>query len=248
MSGRVHSYETMGALDGPGLRLVVFLQGCPLRCRYCHNPDTWATDAGQEISVGEIVHRMQRLRPYFGRLGGLTLSGGEPLLQPEFCREILHECRRLGIHSALDTSGGVWDETCREIVDLADLIILDIKATAPAAWQALTSRDAFAALASMLTHLRSTSHPVWVRQVVAQGLNDQPEDMLKLLNIVSGLRMERLELLPYHDLGRSKWERLGIPYAADNLKPPRPEVLAALRKIIADNWPGADATDPATAG
>ena len=162
-------------------------------------------------------------------------------------REILHECRRLGIHSALDTSGGVWDETCREIVDLADLIILDIKATAPAAWQALTGRDAFAALASMLAHLRSTSHPVWIRQVVAEGLNDQPEDMLKLLNIVSGLRMERLELLPYHDLGRSKWERLGIPYAADNLKPPRPEVLAALRKLLPTTG-RARMTDPATAG
>lgn len=246
MSGRVHSYETMGALDGPGLRLVVFLQGCPLRCRYCHNPDTWATAVGQETRVDEIMRRIQRLRPYFGRRGGLTLSGGEPLQQPEFCRDILLACRRLGVHSALDTSGGVWDETCREIVDLADLIILDIKATDPTAWQALTGRDAFAALADLLAHLRSTSHPVWVRQVVAEGLNDQPEDMLKLLDTVSGLRLERLELLPYHDLGRSKWERLGLQYAAHDLKPPRPEVLAALRKIIAVNWP--TATDPKTAG
>ena len=235
MPGRVHSYETMGALDGPGLRLVVFLQGCPLRCRYCHNPDTWAADGGRETDVAEIGRRLQRLLPYFGRQGGLTLSGGEPLLQPEFCRELLLECRRLGVHSALDTGGGVWDEACREIVDLP--VSAD-----RAAWQALTGRDAFAALTGMLAHLRSTSHPVWIRQVVAEGLNDQPEDMLKLLGMVRGLRLERLDLLPYHDLARGKWKRLGLPYAADDLKPPREETLAKLRKIIADNRADADTT------
>ena len=235
MPGRVHSYETMGALDGPGLRLVVFLQGCPLRCRYCHNPDTWAADGGKDTDVAEIVRRLLRLQPYFGRRGGLTLSGGEPLRQPEFCGELLRECRRLGVHGALDTGGGVWDEACREVIDLADLVILDIKAADRAVWQALTGRDAFAALTGMLAHLRRTSHPVWIRQVVAEGLNDRPEDMLKMLGLVRDLRLERLELLPYHDLARGKWERLGLPYAADDLKPPRPETLAKLRKVIADN-------------
>jgi len=237
MRGRVHSYETMGALDGPGLRLVVFLQGCPLRCRYCHNPDTWATDAGEDTGVDEVMRRIQRQRPYFGRRGGLTLSGGEPLLQTDFCRELLRECRGLGIHTALDTSGGVWNEACREVVDLTDLVILDIKAAGPDAWRETTGRDAFASLTGMLAHLRQTARPVWIRQVVAKGLNDQPEDMRQLLAMVSDLLLERLELLPYHDLGRDKWRRLGLTYAAGDLEPPQREALAALQKILDDSRP-----------
>lgn len=232
-SGLVHSYETLGALDGPGLRLVIFLQGCPLRCCYCHNPDTWDCAAGQPTTVAEIVARIQRYLPYFGSHGGITLSGGEPLLQAAFCLEILRECRRLGVHSAIDTGGGVWNDLCRQATDLADIVILDIKATNAELWQAVTGRDAFSTLLQIIADLRASQRPVWVRQVVAKGLNDSREAMRELAALVAGLNIERIELLPYHEMGRSKWDKLGLDYAAKQLQPPTPDRLADLQKVLA---------------
>lgn len=232
-SGHVHSYETLGALDGPGLRLVIFLQGCPLRCCYCHNPDTWETAAGQPTSVADISQRIRRFMPYFGRRGGVTLSGGEPLLQAAFCLEILRECQRLGVHSAIDTGGGVWNDVCRQATDLADIVILDIKAANAELWQAVTGRDAFSTLLQLIADLRASQRPVWVRQVVAKGLNDSPEAMRDLAALVAGLNIERMELLPYHEMGRSKWDKLGLDYAANHLQPPTPDLLADLQKVLA---------------
>jgi len=232
-SGHVHSYETLGALDGPGLRLVIFLQGCPLRCCYCHNPDTWETAAGQPTSVADISQRIRRFMPYFGRRGGVTLSGGEPLLQAAFCLEILRECQRLGVHSAIDTGGGVWNDVCRQATDLADIVILDIKAANAELWQAVTGRDAFSTLLQLIADFRASQRPVWVRQVVAKGLNDSPEAMRDLAALVAGLNIERMELLPYHEMGRSKWDKLGLDYAANHLQPPTPDLLADLQKVLA---------------
>ncbi len=231
--GCIHSYETLGALDGPGLRLVIFLQGCPLRCCYCHNPDTWETTAGHPTSVADISQRIARFMPYFGRRGGVTLSGGEPLLQAAFCLEILRECQRLGVHSAIDTGGGVWNDVCRQTTDLADIVILDIKAANAELWQAVTGRDAFSTLLQLIADLRASQRPVWVRQVVAKGLNDSPEAMHELAALVTGLNIERIELLPYHEMGRSKWDKLGLNYTAKQLQPPTPDLLADLQKVLA---------------
>lgn len=232
MTGLVHSYETLGALDGPGLRLVVFLQGCPLRCCYCHNPDTWTDDAGQPTSVADIGQRIRRYMPYFGNRGGVTLSGGEPLLQAAFCRDILRKCREMGVHSAIDTGGGVWNDLCRQAAELADIVILDIKAAKAELWQAITGRDAFPTLLELLADLRASQRPVWIRQVVAKGLNDSPKAMQELAALVAGLNIERIELLPYHEMGRSKWEKLGLPYAAEHLQPPAPALMADLQTRI----------------
>ncbi|MDD4538952.1 MAG: pyruvate formate-lyase-activating protein [Lentisphaeria bacterium] len=232
-TGRVHSYETLGALDGPGLRLVIFLQGCPLRCCYCHNPDTWDVAAGQPTSVADISQRITRFMPYFGHRGGVTLSGGEPLLQAAFCVEILRECRRLGVHSAIDTGGGVWNDVCRQAADLADIVILDIKAANAELWQAVTGRDGFSTLLQLIADFRASQRPVWIRQVVAKGLNDRPKAMRELAALVAGLNCERVELLPYHEMGRSKWEKLGLDYAAKQLQPPMPALLADLEKVLA---------------
>ncbi|MEN6304363.1 MAG: 4Fe-4S cluster-binding domain-containing protein, partial [Armatimonadia bacterium] len=137
MNAQIHSIETLGALDGPGLRTVVFFQGCPLRCAYCHNPDTWAAQ-GTEMTADEIIARVQRSRPYFGRNGGVTLSGGEPLAQPQFAAELLRRCRDLGIHTAVDTSGACLNDAVKEALQHADLVILDLKHTEPDAYNALT--------------------------------------------------------------------------------------------------------------
>jgi pyruvate formate lyase activating enzyme len=231
-SGLIHSYETLGALDGPGLRLVIFLQGCPLRCRYCHNPDTWDSSAGQLTSVADIVARIQRFRPYFGQRGGVTLSGGEPLLQAAFCLEILQACQQLGVHSAIDSGGGVWNELCRQAVAAADLLILDVKAANAELWQAVTGRDGFATLLQILAELRRSQQPLWVRQVVAKSLNDSAAAMGELAALLSGLNLQRAELLPYHDMGRSKWAQLGVHYAAEELRPPSPERLSELQEIL----------------
>lgn len=231
-SGHVHSYETLGALDGPGLRLVIFLQGCPLRCCYCHNPDTWEVAAGRLTSVADISQRIQRFIPYFGNRGGVTLSGGEPLLQAAFCLKILRECRRLGVHSAVDTSGGVWNELCRQVCELADIVILDLKAANAELWQAVTGRDAFSTLLQIIAEFRASRRPVWVRQVVAKGLNDSPEAMRELTALIAGLNCERLELLPYHEMGRGKWEKLGLDYPAKHLQPPTPALLAELQQTL----------------
>ena len=167
VTGRVHSFESFGTLDGPGVRFVVFLQGCPLRCRYCHNPDTWELGGGMEISSAEVVGKIESCRNFI-RSGGVTLSGGEPLMQPEFARDILERCARAGFHTALDTAGSVPLERSRPVIDRADLLLLDIKALNPALCRELTGRDNRNTLAT-LDYCEETARPVWIRHVLVPG-------------------------------------------------------------------------------
>lgn len=228
--GRVHSVESMGAVDGPGLRFVIFLQGCRFRCQYCHNPDTWDLRGGRERTVADLIAELEAYRPFMQSSGGgVTVTGGEPLLQPDFVAGLFEECHRLGIHTALDTNGQADPETARLVLAHTDLVLLDLKQLDPERHKALTGWGneatlAFARLASSL------GIPMWIRYVVVPGWTDDPQDIDALAGFVGTLStVERVELLPYHLLGVHKWEALGIRYGLEGVNPPTPETLDRIR-------------------
>ena len=224
MTLRVHSYESFGAVDGPGIRLVVFLQGCPLRCLFCHNPDTWAIGAGTETEIAEIVHKARRMRPYLGEDGGVTFSGGEPLLQAPALLEAIRALHAEKIHVAIDTSGAIDTPEALAVLDAADLILLDVKHPDPERFREVTGLDQQATRA-VFAHLRATQKPVWIRQVVAHELNASPAEKAATRAFIAGLNVQRVDRLPYHQLGVPKYDELGIPYRGGALTPPTPEDL-----------------------
>lgn len=228
ITGRIHSIETLGALDGPGLRTVVFLQGCPLRCAYCHNPDSWKTCAGKEMTAKQLVEKVKRYKPYFKTSGGLTLSGGEPLLQGDFCAETIKLCKDEGISTAIDTSGYILH---KEAVDLADLIILDIKHTDSKTFKELTGVEIQRSL-EFLDYCKKTNKPLWIRQVILTGINDSKQDMLKLKKLLEGANVKRTELLPYHKMGIEKWKQLGLEYTLGDMESPSDEKMDELYSFL----------------
>ncbi len=232
--GRIHSVESCGAVDGPGLRYVVFTQGCPMRCRYCHNPDTWGRRGGREVSVGNLVDEIRSYVPFMKASGGgVTVSGGEPLLQPEFVAGLFAECHQLGIHTALDTSGYVDLEQAFPVLEHTDLVLLDIKQINPEKHKALTSvtNDRVLRFARLLANL---GKPMWIRHVVVPGHSDAPEDIEALADFVATLpSVEKVELLPYHLLGKHKWEALGVPYTLEGVEPPPVETLTRIAQQFA---------------
>jgi pyruvate formate lyase activating enzyme len=225
--GRIHSVESMGAVDGPGIRFVVFLQGCQMRCRYCHNPDTWKLNGGTEQSVGRLADEIRQYLPFMkASKGGVTISGGEPLLQAPFVAALMAECHRMGVHTALDTSGYVPSlEAVGAVLDHTDLVLLDLKLMNPSKHKELTGRE----LERILEFVRLVTDrkiPIWVRHVVVPGVTDDPADVDALGSFVAQLPgVERVELLPYHLLGKHKWEALGIRYQLDDVEPPSPELM-----------------------
>lgn len=215
MMGRIHSVESFGSVDGPGIRYVVFLQGCPLRCAYCHNPDTWPLAGGTEMSAQELFQKIRRYKPYFGEEGGVTVSGGEALLQPEFVRELFLLCHSEGINTALDTSGCVLGEAVLALLEETDTVLLDIKMTTEEAYATYTG-GSLAATMAFLQELHRRGIPTWVRQVIVEGLNDTPEDIQALNALMAPYdNIVKVELLPFHKLCRSKYEKLGIPFRFD---------------------------------
>jgi len=246
--GHLHSYETLGTLDGPGLRLVVFLQGCPLRCLFCHNPDTWDMTAGRTVTVEAIVTKARRMRPYFGSTGGVTLSGGEPLAQPHFTLALLLALKKEGIHTVLDTSGtAVFSASERahdddrrvltEILAATDLVLLDIKSSSAAGFQALTgcSMDGLEQFLELANERQQT---IWIRQVIVPGLNDTAEDIAALgsfLQRYPNLQIAKVELLPYHTLGLRKYEQLGLAYPLAGVTALPADKLAKLQQVV-DQW------------
>ncbi len=230
--GLIHSIETLGALDGPGLRCVVFLQGCPLRCQYCHNPDTWAIHGGKSITCDALMARITRSHPYFGQWGGVTFSGGEPLLQASFVARVSRLCAAQGIHTALDTSGALLNEDVREALSATRLVILDIKHTDPERYHQLTG----GVLATTLAFLREVAEkgiPLWVRQVIVPGWNDTAEDVRALAELLHDIpSIERIELLPYHRMGEDKWRQLGHVNPLEDVAEMDLARLAALRQIL----------------
>jgi pyruvate formate lyase activating enzyme len=240
MIGRVHSIQTLSGVDGPGMRCVVFLQGCPLRCLYCQNPDTHPTTAGEEMPVEKVMQSVLRCRPYFGanNSGGLTLSGGEPLLQAKFAAELFRLCRQENIHTALDTSGCILNNDVEELLNFTDLVLLDIKHTNPHRHLELTAWPLDAVLA-FLDHLVQRQIATWIRQVIVPTWNDTPEDIAALAGIVNTRNsagptkiIQRVELLPYHRLARQKYADLGLAYPLADTPEMDEAKLAKLRTTL----------------
>lgn len=214
VQGYLHSYETCGTVDGPGIRTVAFLQGCKLSCKYCHNPDTWREKTGHPVLVAEVLREIMAYSPYHESSGGgVTLSGGDPLAQPEFATALLQACRAAGIHSALDTSGGRPLDISQPVLDAADMVLLDIKHTDPKTHQWLTGVPLVNSLATG-DYLAANNKRTWIRHVVVPGITSSDQHFDRLAEIIGMWgNVERVDLLAYHDMAISKWEALGIPYA-----------------------------------
>lgn len=212
MKGRVHSIQSLGAVDGPGVRYVVFLQGCPLRCAYCHNPDTWDFSGGQEREAAELVQEICRYKMYFGDKGGVTVSGGEPLLQPAFVAELFRLLHGEGIHTALDTSGVGNLEAARRVLEHTDLILGDLKFATREEYKTHCKAD----MEKILSFYRLAAElnvPLWVRHVVVPGLNDNLEDLRAIKALAESFpNLEKIEWLPFHNLCLEKYQSMSIPF------------------------------------
>lgn len=212
MTGNISSIETMGLLDGPGIRIVVFMQGCGLRCLFCHNPETWSVNGGTVMSVSDVVDHVKRYQNYFGDRGGVTFSGGEPLQQPKFLLECLKLCKENGIHTCLDTAGFGGEAYWEEILEYTDLVILDIKAIDEESYLKMTCRS-ISSFQAFLDLCQKRNKKLWLRQVIVPCINDNEEYIFKLKSFIGKLKcVEKVELLPYHLMGVEKYEDMNIPY------------------------------------
>jgi len=231
IKGRIHSIETCGMVDGPGLRFVAFLQGCPLRCKYCHNPDTWNYQGGQEMTARELVEEAARYKTWMQTSGGgITLSGGEPLLQPEFTLEVIRLAHQRKMTVALDTSGFGSLSRIKECLDEVDLVLLDIKTAVPEEYKALTGVSADKPLAT-LEYLKEIGKPVWVRHVVVPGLTDHRENLEALKHLLMDMtNLEKLEFLPFHKMGEDKWDQMGKAYTLKNTPTPEQSFMDQLQQ------------------
>ena len=234
MEGRIHSIESFGTVDGPGIRFVVFMQGCPLKCKYCHNRDTWNLEGGHTISVKELVKEVMHYKSYIDNSGGgVTVSGGEPLLQAGFVTELFKELKKKKIHTALDTAGSlpITDEI-KELLSYTDLVLLDIKQIDNEKAIKLTGSPNKNNL-NFAKYLNEINKPVWIRQVLVPGYTDDESDLLKLKEFINGLKnVENVEILPYHNLGKFKWKELGENYELENVVPPKLEDVERDKKIL----------------
>ena len=219
MEGRIHSFESLGAVDGPGVRFVVFMQGCALKCKYCQNRDTWNLKSGTIYSSDEIVDKILRYKNYIMPNGGVTISGGEPLLQTKFLIELFTKLRQYNIHTCIDTSGSVaLTDEIKELIDLTDLFLLDIKCINDEKAINLTGVSNKKEL-EFARYLNSINKPMWIRQVLVPGYTDDEQDLIKLREFISTLKsVEKVEVLPYHDLGKFKWEQLGEVYPLEKVR------------------------------
>lgn len=231
--GRIHSIESMGLVDGPGIRTVVFFQGCKLRCSYCHNPDTWCTEGSEEITSEELITKILRFKPYFLKSGGgVTFSGGDPLMQPEFLLECLKLCKKNNIHTTVDTSGfGKGDY--KEILKYTDLVLLDVKHYTDDGYKNLTGKDT-TDLEIFLSSLKKSNVPVWIRHVVVPGITDSKSEISEISNFVNSKvsNVQKVELLPYHTLGIHKYRKMNIPYRLEGVEPMDKDKTDELQMII----------------
>jgi len=232
IKGRIHSIESMGLVDGPGIRVVVFFQGCALRCKYCHNPDTWAMEGGEEYTAERLVKKISRFKSYFDRSGGgVTLSGGEPLRQPDFLIEVLKLCKENGIRTCVDTAGygfGNYDE----ILKYTDLVLFDVKDITREGYKNVTLRDMDESL-NFLEAMKRNNTKMWIRHVVVPGMTDGEEHIKSFKEFIQDIpNVEKVELLPYHLLGVNKYEMLKIPYPLEGVASMDKEVLEVYKNII----------------
>ena len=238
MEGFIHSTESFGTVDGPGVRFVIFLQGCPMRCQYCHNPDTWELRTGNVRSAQSLIQDYQRNAAYYTS-GGITVTGGEALLQIGFLLELFTLAKEQGIHTCLDTSGITYREEespyrqkLDALMELTDLVLLDIKHMDSAGHQALTGHDNSHVLA-FARYLAKKNIPVWIRHVVVPGITDDPKQLTQLGQFIGTLpNVKALDVLPYHVMGVSKYRELGIPYPLEGVEPATREQAKEARRII----------------
>ncbi len=233
LEGYIHSIETLGTRDGPGIRFVIFMQGCPLRCKYCHNPDTWNLRDGKKTTIAGLMEKINKCRPYITRSnGGVTISGGEPVLQLDFTLELLKKCHEEGFHTALDTSGYVDRDRFREMLKYVDLVLLDIKHIDDEKHRELTGVSNHKTLQT-LELLEEEGKPYWVRHVIVPGYTDDKDSLNRLASFLQGKKsLEKVELLPYHNLGEYKWRELGIYYELQGIEPPTEREMQEIEGIF----------------
>ncbi|MFZ5967890.1 MAG: pyruvate formate-lyase-activating protein [Bacillota bacterium] len=233
IKGRVHSIETCGTVDGPGIRYILFLAGCPLRCKYCHNCDTWSRKNGSWMTVEEIMENLRKYKNYFTfSNGGITVSGGEPTLQWIFLTELFKQCKNEGIHTCLDTSGYCEIEKGAQFLPYTDLVLLDIKQMDDEKHKALTgvSNEKILAFAQ---YLSDKDIPVWLRYVLVPGYTDDRKDIEALCGFIKTLKnIKKVEILPYHQLGVHKWEEQGLTYQLKDVDPPSQEQMDEVMAIF----------------
>lgn len=241
MQGRIHSLESFGTVDGPGTRYVVFVQGCPMRCAYCHNPDTWEMNGGTLMTPEEIFEQYKRNEPFYHG-GGITVTGGEPLMQVDFLIELFTICKKNNVHTCIDTSGIAYKKNANpewlakldKLMTLTDLVMLDIKHIDPAKHLELTSQPNDGILA-FAEYLDQKDVEIWIRHVIVPGITDDEEYLKKLGYFIGGLKhLKVLDALPYHTMGKVKYEKLGIPYKLEGVPQMDKNVLVEKKKAILD--------------
>ena len=238
IKGRVHSVETFGLVDGPGVRYIIFLQGCRMRCKYCHNPETWDLEAGEEMTAEEAFKKAYRYKNYWGKNGGITISGGEPLLQIDFVTEVFRLAKEKGIHTTLDTSGNPFSMDSKflnkfnELMLVTDLFMLDIKEMDDLKHRELTKWTNNNIL-EMARYLSAYNKEMWIRHVLVPGVTDDEDGLKDLRDFLDHLRsVSRVEILPYHTLGLFKWEKLNIDYPLKEAVPPTKEEVARAEELL----------------
>ena len=238
IKGKIHSVESFGSVDGPGVRYIVFLQGCHMRCKYCHNPETWAMEGGEELTAKEVFDKAYRYRNYWKKNGGITVSGGEALLQIDFVIALFKLAKEKGVHTTLDTSGNPFTREepffskFNELMKVTDLFMLDIKQIDDEKHKKLTGWTNSNIL-DLAQYLSDNGKAMWIRHVLVPGITTDDADLEKLRDFVGSLKtVERFEIPPYHTLGVFKWENLGIPYELGDVMPPTKEEIAHAEEIL----------------
>lgn len=237
--GLIHSTESFGAADGPGVRFVIFLHGCNMRCSYCHNPDTWAShNSSEKVFAQQLIEKALHFKEYWGSEGGITVSGGEPLLQIDFLIELFKLAKEKGIHTCIDTSGqpftsdGPWFEKFVNLMDYCDLILLDLKQINNQKHIKLTGKSN-KNIIEMFRYLDSINKPIWARYVLVPGLTDEKNDLEDAACFFKSLRnIKRVDILPYHTLGVAKWEQLGLDYKLKDVDPPNDKLLSSVKNYF----------------
>ncbi len=230
---KIHSYESFGTVDGPGIRFIVFAQGCPLRCLYCHNPDTWQTDSSKiEATPSQVVAEVVKYRNFL-KSGGITISGGEPLLQAEDVADIFELCHKEGIHTALDTTGIILNDATKRALENTDLVLLDIKSTDADGYKQIAGSASLERTLAFLEYLEQNGIKCWLRQVIVEGYTDSIEQLESLRKIADKYSVvEKVELLPYHDLARHKYDELNIENPLKDMAPYPADKMPKLRAIF----------------
>lgn len=231
--GNIHSFESFGTVDGPGVRFVIFMQGCCLSCKYCHNRDTWQLNSGKKYSSDDVLEKILKYKNYIMPNGGVTVTGGEPLLQVNFLIELFSKLKSHGIHTAIDTSGMVnLTDDIKKLLSLTDLVLLDIKHIDDEKCKSLVGHSNVQEL-TFAQYLSDNNIPIWIRQVIIPGITDDENDLLKLKDFIASLKtVEKIELSPYHDMGKYKWIQLGLNYELENTRTANNTDIERAKKIL----------------